>query len=187
MLPIESALVILVPEAERLVGSFRQRYDPSAAVGVPAHITLLYPFKPPNEIGETILHNLRLCFARVPAFSFALASVRRFGVTTLYLAPEPDEPFRRLTFAIWESYPETPPYGGRHPDVVPHLSIADQITDERQFESVASDFARASRAVLPIRATAADVALMDTTAGRWEIRSTFMLGPRCSTSGLVDD
>ena len=42
----ESALVILVPEAEPVVGRLRQRYDPSAAVGMPAHITLNYPFLP---------------------------------------------------------------------------------------------------------------------------------------------
>jgi hypothetical protein len=29
----------LVPEAESLVKPFRERYDPSAAVGVPAHIS----------------------------------------------------------------------------------------------------------------------------------------------------
>ena len=32
----ESALVVLVPEAEAVVGRLRQRYDPSAAVGMPA-------------------------------------------------------------------------------------------------------------------------------------------------------
>lgn len=44
MIVLESALVVLVPEAEALVKSFRDRHDPSAAAGVPAHITLLYPF-----------------------------------------------------------------------------------------------------------------------------------------------
>ena len=42
----ESALVVLVPEAEAVVGRLRHRYDPSAAVGIPAHITLNYPFLP---------------------------------------------------------------------------------------------------------------------------------------------
>jgi hypothetical protein len=42
----ESALVILVPEAEAVVGRLRQRYDLSAAVGMPTHITLNYPFLP---------------------------------------------------------------------------------------------------------------------------------------------
>jgi len=51
MLPVESSLMIVVPEAERLVKPFREKYDPSAAVGVPAHITLLYPFKLPVAYG----------------------------------------------------------------------------------------------------------------------------------------
>ena len=63
MLPVELSLMIVVPEAERLVKPFREKYDPSAAVGVPAHITLLYPFKPPAEINETVLDNLNQCFA----------------------------------------------------------------------------------------------------------------------------
>jgi len=42
----ESALVVLLLEAEAIVGRSRQRYDPSAAVGMPAHITLNYPFLP---------------------------------------------------------------------------------------------------------------------------------------------
>ena len=41
MTAIQSALVVLVPEAEGLVKDFRDRYDPSATAGVPAHITLL--------------------------------------------------------------------------------------------------------------------------------------------------
>jgi len=47
-----SALVVLVPEAGALVGRLRQRYDPSAAVGMPAHITLNYPFLP-SEPADT--------------------------------------------------------------------------------------------------------------------------------------
>jgi hypothetical protein len=38
---IGTALVILVPEAEALVSSFRNKHDPSAADGMPAHITLV--------------------------------------------------------------------------------------------------------------------------------------------------
>jgi hypothetical protein len=45
MLTIESALAILVPGAEFIVKLFRDKYDPSAAHGFPAHGTVLYPFK----------------------------------------------------------------------------------------------------------------------------------------------
>jgi hypothetical protein len=115
----ESALVVLVPEAEALVKPFRDRYDPSAAAGMPAHITLLYPFKSPDELDDAVLADLRHCFARFAPIRYALASTRRFPVDVLYLAPEPDEPFRRLTLAIWERYPDTPPYGGKWPDIIP--------------------------------------------------------------------
>lgn len=62
-----SALVGLVPEADDLVKPFRDRYDPSAASGMPAHMTLLSPFKPFNEVGETVLRDLRRCFKRTRA------------------------------------------------------------------------------------------------------------------------
>jgi 2'-5' RNA ligase len=100
---MESALLVLVPEAEALVKSFRDRYDPSAAAGMPAHITLLYPFKLPSELDDEVLADLRRCFARFAPIRYALASIRRFPVEVLYLAPEPDEPFRRLTLAIWSA------------------------------------------------------------------------------------
>ena len=50
----ESALVVLIPEAEALAGPFRDKYEPSAAAGVPAHITLLYPFKAPDDIDDLV-------------------------------------------------------------------------------------------------------------------------------------
>jgi hypothetical protein len=170
----EAALVVLVPEAEALVKPFRDRHDPSAAVGVPAHVTLLYPFKPPDAVGAAVLDKLRHGFARFAPFRFSLGSIRRFP-EVLYLAPEPDEPFRQLTSAIWDWYPETPPYGGKWPDIVPHLSVA-RLADEQQLDRIAEEFARASHRTLPIGATAAEVALMDNCSGRWQVRATLGLG-----------
>ena len=174
MPPIESALVVLVPEAERLVKPFRQQYDPSAAAGVPAHITLLYPFKHPDQVDRTVLDDLRQCFGRFGSFGFSLALIRRFPDAVLYLAPEPDEPFRQLTLAIWNRYPETPPYGGKWPDVAPHLSVA-WARDEQMLDRIADDFAQASQGRLPINATAAEVALMEKRTDHWLIRATFVL------------
>jgi len=174
MSPIESALFIFVPEAEGLARPFRDRYDPSAAAGVPAHITLLLPFKPSDEIDEVVLDDLRRCFARFAPFEFSLLSIRRFP-DAIYLAPEPDEPFRRLTLAIWERYPEAPPYGGKWPEIIPHLTVA-QLTDHQQLDRIADEFTQACRGKLPIHATVVETLLMDNRSGHWLTRAAFSLG-----------
>jgi hypothetical protein len=174
MSPVESALFIFVPEAEGLVKPFRDRYDPSAAVGVPAHITILLPFKPPDEINEVVLDDLCRYFARFAPFDFSLASIRRFP-DVIYLVPEPDEPFRQLTLAIWERYPEAPPYGGKWPDIIPHLTVA-QLTDEQRLDRIADEFTQACQGKLPIYATAVETLLADNRSGHWLTRATFSLG-----------
>jgi 2'-5' RNA ligase len=174
MLPLESGLAVLVPEAEPLVRSFRDKYDLSAAGVATAHITLLYPFKHPSEINQRVTEQLKQCFASFRAFDFSLSTIRRLPGGVLYLAPQPDELFRRLIVAVWECYPETPPYGGKYSGVVPHLTVA-QLADEQQAEQVAVELERASQGLLPIHATARQIALMDTLTGSWQLRTTIPL------------
>jgi 2'-5' RNA ligase len=142
---------------------------------LPAHITLLYPFKPPAELGADVLGSLQTCFASFAPFTYALAAVRRFGSEVLYLAPQPDEPFRELTRVICQRYPETPPYGGKFADVIPHLTVA-QVQNDDDLDHVAEDFALAARGMLPITATALEVALMDNRSDDWQIRDVYALG-----------
>src|SRR6266567_1062621 len=114
--PVESALVILIPEAEVLVESFRRQHDPSAALGVPAHVTVLYPFKSPRELTADVIQTLKELFSKFPVFSASLIDVRRFpGV--LYLSPVPDKTFRRLTEIVTKRFPETLPYAGQFADI----------------------------------------------------------------------
>lgn len=175
---VESALVIVVPEAEALVKPFRDRHDPSAAAGVPAHITLLYPFLP-GQVDESTHAGLRQYFARRDAFGFSLAGVRRFEspIPVLYLAPEPATHFAELTVGLNGLYPDMRPYGGKFADIVPHLTVA-QATDVRQLDLIAEQFARASHGKLPIAATAREVALLDNQSGRWKTQALFALGRR---------
>jgi hypothetical protein len=98
---------------------------------MPAHITLLYPFKPPDEIDGVVLDTLRHCFFRFPPFKFSLRAINQFADETLNLVPEPEYLFRELTLAIWRCYPETPPYRGRYSTVIPHLTVADHLGEQR--------------------------------------------------------
>ena len=172
---MESTLAILVPEAEGLVRSFRNRYDPAAKAGMPAHITLLYPFKPPDQIDGLVRDTLRRCFSHFHPFKFSLVTINQFPGETLFLVPEPEDPFRELTLGIWRCYPETPPYRGRYSTVIPHLTVADLLGEQR-IGGVAREFGIASQGGLPIQSEAAEVALMDSRSGRWEINTTFRLG-----------
>jgi len=44
----------------------------------------------------------------------------------MWLDPEPALPFRDLTNAVWRMFPQHPPYGGAHPDLIPHLTLAER-------------------------------------------------------------
>ena len=148
----ESALVVLVPEAEAIVGRLRQRYDPSAAVGMPAHITLNYPFLPGEPVNAATIDQLRTVFSRFQPIRYALIEAREF-FDTVYLAPHPDEPFMELIQAVVAQYPRSPPYGGLFAEVVPHLSLA-QSENAAELELVLREFAPGSESKLPIEAAA---------------------------------
>jgi len=122
----ETALVILVPEAEPLVAAYRRRYDPAAAVGVPAHVTVLYPFR--SVIDDTAADTVAGLAADVAAFDVKFATLARFSGEVVYLAPDPAGPFLRLMAATFASFPDCPPYGGAIiSDPVPHLTVADGV------------------------------------------------------------
>jgi 2'-5' RNA ligase len=166
-----TALVILVPETELLVKEFRDRYDPSAAEGMPAHLTVLYPFKSVDEIGKEVVDALQTLFSRYSRFSFTLEETRRFP-TTLYLTPRPEALFQELTQAVAERYPETPPYEGVFSTVVPHLTIA-QVGESQELDKISDEFDRASRGRLPIHSSAEKVWLMEKQEGKWKPRLSF--------------
>ncbi len=171
----ESAIVILVPEAEALVESFRQQYDPSAARGMPSHVTMLYPFKPPSELTPDMIRKLGELFANCSCFTVVFPEARCLpGV--LYLAPIPQTPFRRLIRLLARNFPETPPYRAQFTGVIPHLTVA-QITDERRLREVTRAFQQSARKRLPIRTRVTEVTLMDNERGAWRIRHRFSLSP----------
>ncbi|MBA3844016.1 MAG: 2'-5' RNA ligase family protein [Actinobacteria bacterium] len=155
-----TALIVAVPEAEAFVGEIRRAHDWSASVGVPAHITILFPFATPEDVDES---ELAAVFARLPGFGFELSSVERFEDGVTWLRPTPSEPFLALTGAVVRRWPEYPPYEGVHETVIPHLTVA-EIDVALELDD-------------PIRAHAHEVQLIEETVagGRWASRATFAL------------
>ena len=70
-----TALIVAIPEAEAAVGVLRLAHDSSAALGVPAHVTILFPFADGAQVDEPAIAELVASFA---AFDFELDRVERF-------------------------------------------------------------------------------------------------------------
>ena len=119
-------LILEVPEAEPAVAAWRERLDPQAARGVPAHITILFPFVAPDRLDDAAVATLRRLMTTTASFPFQLTRTAWFGDTTLWLAPEPAAPFKQLTDLVVEAFPGYPPYARQFAEVVPHLTIGDE-------------------------------------------------------------
>ena len=168
----QSALGVTVPEAEPWVKDLRERYDPTAAVGVPAHITVLFPFVPPDLLTDGDLAKATETFQRVRPFEFRLEQVGRFP-ESLYLVPEPDEPFISLTEAIVHEFPEYPPYGGKFTEIVPHLTVANR---SAEFSSIAeAELLRIVEDLGPIHAVCNGIELYENSSGHWRWAESFPL------------
>jgi 2'-5' RNA ligase len=170
----QTALIVEVPAAEPLVARFRAQFDPSAAAGVPAHVTVLYPFLSPSDLTAAGLRTLTRLFRDMAPFDAKLTRIRSFpGV--LYLAPAPARPFQRLTQLVNTCFPQAPPYGGRFADIVPHLTVAD-VGSSKVLAEIDADFRAAAAGRLPIRVSISTVALFVRHDGRWRRRRVFRLG-----------
>jgi 2'-5' RNA ligase len=170
----ETAVVVPVPAAEPVVGVHRARLDPAAGWGVPAHVTVLYPFVAPELIGPRVLAALARAVATVPAFDAAWCRTAWFEPAVLWVAPEPAEPFRALTAAVVKEFPDHPPFGGVYPEVVPHLTVGNgaPVQEMRAAE-------RAIRPLLPFAMRVVHVqVLAGTTIDRsWRVLADLPLGP----------
>ena len=154
-----TALIVAVPEAEQAVAALRLQHDSSAALGVPAHLTILFPFLDAAEIDEDAIGEV---LAGHEAFDFELVSVETFDDGHVYLAPTQAERFVSLTRSVWRRWPDHPPYEGAFETVVPHLTVSDEPIE--------------CAVELPIPARADAVTLIEEGAdGRWFSRRRFAL------------
>ncbi|MHC1561953.1 2'-5' RNA ligase family protein [Actinomycetospora sp. C-140] len=162
-----TAVLVLVPEAEPVVGALRDALDPSARQGVPAHVTVLFPFVPAHLVDEATVAALREAVRGVGTFSCRFDAVRWFDDDFVWLAPDPAGPFDELTRRVARAFPEHPPYAGEH-EPVPHLTVG-----YRRHSSLAAlrDAADRLSHRLPIGAEVDRVSLLAGSfdAGGWQV------------------
>jgi 2'-5' RNA ligase len=166
----QTALLARIEPAEPVVEAWRRRLDPSAAAGVPAHVTVLFPFLHIDRLNPATVEDLRELIEEHAPFTVRFARCGRFPAV-LYLEPTPAEPFRALTAPVAARWPEAQPYGGQFAEVIPHLTVADghpaHILDE--VESLVVPH-------LPVIAEVAAVSLFVSDGGHWREHDEFRLG-----------
>ncbi|WP_168217790.1 2'-5' RNA ligase family protein [Occultella kanbiaonis] len=165
-----TGLTVLVPEAEPLVAGPRSRFDVAAQFGMPAHVTVLYPWLPRDELGADDLDGVRSLARASAPFEAVLARTARFP-RTLWLDPRPADRFRALTEAVALRWPQAQPYGGEFETVVPHLTVAHE-----QPEEVLAEVAAEVSAALPVTFSATALALHEFDGVRWLERDRFTFG-----------
>jgi hypothetical protein len=88
-------------------------------------VSIVYPFVPPADVDKRVQARLAAAVGAVPAFDCALTRTEWFGDGVLWLAPEPEAPFRELTGAVVGAFPAHRPYGGIYDEPTPHLTVGE--------------------------------------------------------------
>ena len=168
-----SAVLVTVPEAEPVVAAHRATLDRAASWGVPAHVTVLFPFVAPTAIDAGVRTRLASAAASVPPFSSTFDRVDWFGTDVLWLAPRPAWRFSDLIRAVGAAFPDHPPYGGLEEEVVPHLTVGQG--------AAVGDLRRAEAEVRPQLPVTTDVTELELWCGAdapasWRRTDSFRLG-----------
>jgi 2'-5' RNA ligase len=171
-----TALVVVVPVAEALVGDLRLQHDRMAALGVPAHVTVLHPFIP--NVHDGIADRLAELCAGLQPFDAWFASTGRFPGGVVWLDPQPNDRFVAMLRHVQQAFPEWPPYGGAFDEPVPHLTIAsgvDQDVADQVDRIVTQQLVGDTPITMPVR----HLTLLEEHADKhWTVGRTWPLGPR---------
>ncbi|MFI5258253.1 MAG: hydrogenase maturation protease [Candidatus Limnocylindrales bacterium] len=165
----ETAIIVRVRLPEALE-ALRLGEVPNPARGLPAHVTLLYPFARPAALDG----QLRSAVARVVephrAFAYRLSGPAR-RPEVLFASVEPEGPFRSIYRDLAAAFPGFPIYGGGL-EFEPHVTIA-----EGAPAGLARLEASPAWASMPATGAAGSVELIALEDERWATKWRFPLRP----------
>ncbi len=119
----QSGLVIPVPAADALLASVAARHPGAVREGVPAHVSLLYPFVAAGELDERVTSALgELLAEQAPMPVEFVECYHRGGFVAL--RPDPIDGLTELVGKARRRWPDVVPYEGIYGDVEPHLTVA---------------------------------------------------------------
>ena len=155
---MRTAVVLRIPELDELVEG------PDAA---PAHVVLMDPFLPPEELDEGVAAELEWFFQGVDGFRLHFARVDQ-GPDGVWLVAQPDRDLRELTNALVRRWPEAGPPLDLSAPRLRLLHGGDDATRTRVCEQASA------RVPMTVVVTAA--ALREQSGDGWRERAAFDLG-----------
>ena len=122
--PSESTALILRVTLPRRLEVLRMKRVPDAVDGLPAHVTVAYPFAEPGSIDDAVAGLVAEVVARRAPWTMQLVERRRWP-DTVYASVEPEAPAVALQADLAAAFPSLPIYGGTIEVFVPHVTIAE--------------------------------------------------------------
>jgi hypothetical protein len=120
-----TALVLLAPRVDRALHDVRVRYFRNLARRMPAHVTMLFPFRSP--VDAQTLATVGAMSAGLRAFDATFRESGRFRNDVVWLRPEPGDHFERVSDAVLTAFPDLAPYDGAHEGHTLHLTVASRL------------------------------------------------------------
>ena len=154
-----------------MLHAVRNAWDPMAARGVPPHVTVLFPFIQAEALTPEVHTALAAISTSNPPFTARFGRVEHVD-TMIWLVPTEQEPFLRLTASVAGRWPDHPPNGGVHAELVAHLTVLDGNEGEalREAENAVKQAVPFDASVDALEVIAED------DAGRWHVRWRLPLG-----------
>ncbi len=146
---LSTAIVIIAPpRVQAFATPIRRLYSLEGMLRVPAHITVLFPFVPVDDL-DSVCPKLRQIYADFAPFEVTLDGYGHFPTAT-YLKPADPEPIKALFRAVHAEFPEYPPYRGAHSvdDITPHMTVGEFKTEA---ERKAAQFPPFEPITFPVR------------------------------------
>ena len=171
----ETVLVAEFPSLEDFVGPIRLAHDSSARRGLPAHVTIQYPFITEDELTPDDDGALAEILARHDPFDVTFAELGTFP-RVVWLSPVPTRPFEQLVASVRGRWPEVVNEADARRGFTPHLTLAKGL-EPAEVASKADEVLATIAEHLPERTRVRTLSLFARNSDlEWERRRVYELG-----------
>ena len=138
---LTSGIVIFPPiEVQAVAVPIMRQFTPEHLIRLPAHITVLFPFVPQEQMDAAAQTIQSIC-ATIKPFEITLSGYGQFP-GTVFMQPANPEPIKAVFRKIYDAFPLFPPYGGAFGnDIHPHVTVAEFKSEIEQRSILLPDYA----------------------------------------------